>query len=161
MPDRSNQRIAFASDHAAVALRRSLGHVVEAAGHTAVDLGALEGERVDYPDYAAAVCRAVLDGQADLGVLVCGTGIGMSIAANKFAGIRAALVHDETTARLAAQHNDANVLCLGGRVLGPVVAEACLMAWLTTPFEARHGARLAKVAALQGQPASPPASARG
>lgn len=142
-------RIAIASDHAAVALRKELGQGMTRAGHTVTDLGCAAGERVDYPDFAREVANAVLSGAADRGVLVCGTGIGMSIAANKIDGIRAALVHDVTTAALAAQHNNANILCLGGRVLGPIVAAACLEAWLTTPFEARHQARLDKITALE------------
>ncbi len=142
-------RIAIASDHAAVALRRALAAELTAAGHEVSDHGADEGQRVDYPDYAQRVGAAVQSRDADRGVLVCGTGIGMSIAANKLAGIRAALVHDVTTARLAAQHNDANVLCLGGRVVGPIVASECVAAWLSTPFEARHQHRLDKIAALE------------
>jgi len=142
-------RIAIASDHAAVALRNELGQGMTRAGHTVTDLGCVAGERVDYPDFARKVANAVLSGAADRGVLVCGTGIGMSIAANKIDGIRAALVHDVTTAALAAQHNNANILCLGGRVLGPIVAAACLDTWLTTPFEARHQARLDKITALE------------
>lgn len=144
-------RLAIASDHAAVALRQQLAETLRSWGHEVTDLGCDEGARVDYPDYAAAACQRVIDGQVDRAVLVCGTGIGMSIAANKFAGIRAALVHDVTTAALAAQHNDANVLCLGGRVLGPVTCEQCLEAWLKTAFEARHQHRLDKVSALEGQ----------
>ena len=142
-------RIAIASDHAAVALRHELADGLRGAGHEIVDLGCQAGERVDYPDYAARVCAAVCAGDADRGVLVCGTGIGMSVAANKVAGIRAALVHDVTTASLAAAHNNANVLCLGGRVLGPLVAAAWLEAWLTTPFEPRHQPRLDKISALE------------
>jgi len=142
-------RIAIASDHAAVALREELAAGLHAAGHEVEDLGCASGDRVDYPDYAAAVAATVLAGRADRGVLVCGTGIGMSIAANKIDGIRAALVHDATTAALAAGHNNANILCLGGRVIGPIVAAACLEAWLSTPFETRHQHRLDKVVALE------------
>lgn len=143
-------RIAIASDHAAVELRVQLVAHLQALGHQIEDLGCAPGERVDYPAYAAAVARQVVAGSAERGVLVCGTGIGMSIAANKIAGIRAALVHDVTTATLAAEHNDANILCLGGRVIGPVVALACVDAWLQTAFEPRHRHRLRGIAALEG-----------
>lgn len=143
-------KIAIASDHAAVQARGVVVAFLQAAGHDPVDLGCDAGARVDYPDYAARVATAVANGEADRGILLCGTGIGMSIAANKIAGIRAALVHDVTTAALAAQHNDANVLCLGARVLGPVTIEDCVRAWLSTPFEERHQHRLDKIAALQG-----------
>ncbi|MCO4760141.1 MAG: ribose 5-phosphate isomerase B [Myxococcales bacterium] len=147
-------RIAIASDHAAVELRQELAEQLRAAGHEVADLGAELGVRVDYPDYAEQVASRIVDGQADRGVLVCGTGIGMSIAANKIPGIRAALVHDVTTAALAAAHNNANILCLGGRVLGPVTLAECVTAWLTTPFEARHQHRLDKVTALERNNAS-------
>ena len=141
-------RIAIASDHAAVELRLAIAAHLERGGHEVHDLGCNLGERVDYPDYAAAVARQVVGGEADRGVLVCGTGIGMSIAANKIAGVRAALAHDVSTAGLAAAHNDANILCLGGRVIGSVVALDCVDAWLTTPFEPRHQPRLNAIAAL-------------
>ena len=142
-------KIAIASDHAAVSERGAVARVLSEMGHEVVDLGCASGERVDYPDYAESVSRAVVDGDADRGILLCGTGIGMSIAANKIAGVRAALVHDATTAALAARHNRANVLCLGARVLGPVVIEACVSAWLETEFEARHQHRLDKISALE------------
>ena len=142
-------RIAIASDHAAVELRLTIAAHLQAAGHAVHDLGCAAGERVDYPQYAAAVARRVVAGESDRGVLVCGTGIGMSIAANKIDGVRAALAHDVTTATLAARHNDANVLCLGGRIIGAVVALDCVDAWLSNPFEPRHQPRLDAIAALQ------------
>ena len=104
---------------------------------------------MDYPDQAGTVAEAVGAGEAELGLLVCGTGIGMSIAANKVAGIRAALVHDPITASLAAQHNNANVLCLGGRLMAKEYAISLVDAWLETPFEARHQHRLDKIATLE------------
>lgn len=143
-------RIHVGSDHAAVGLRRSLVVHLQNAGHTVVEIGPEEGERCDYPDHAASVGRAVSDGSAELGVLVCGTGIGVSIAANKVPGVRAALVHDLTTATLAAQHNNANVLCIGGRLLAPELAHQLVDAWLNTPFEERHQHRLDKITALEG-----------
>lgn len=142
-------RIAIASDHAAVALRSHLATLLERAGHSVDDLGCDEDERVDYPDYAAAVAAAVVTGNADRGILLCGTGIGMSIAANKIVGIRAALVHDVTTARLAGEHNHAQILCLGARVTGAVVAEECVWAWLAAAFDPRHQHRLDKIAQME------------
>ncbi len=142
-------RIAIASDHAAIALRQALAAHLGELGHQIDDLGCDEGQRVDYPDYAAAAAGAVVTGAADRAVLVCGTGIGMSIAANKVVGIRAALVHDVTTARLAREHNDANILCLGARVVGPLVAADCVDAWLGAAFDLRHQQRLTKIAAME------------
>jgi ribose 5-phosphate isomerase B len=143
-------RIALASDHAAVALRQAIGQHLQKLGHTIEDLGCDADDRVDYPQYAAAVAGAVLHGGCDKGVLLCGTGIGMSIVANKFEGIRAALVHDVTTARLASEHNAANVLCLGARTTGPLVATECVTVWIETPFDARHQVRLDLIAKIEG-----------
>ena len=113
----ASYRIALGADHAGVPLKDNLVEALRGEGHDAADLGPAALERVDYPDYAARVGRAVASGEADLGILVCGTGIGMSIAANKIRGVRAALVHDLFTARMAREHNDANILVLGGRLL--------------------------------------------
>lgn len=142
-------RIAIASDHAAVHLRAHLVEQLEKLGHHVEDLGCEADERVDYPDYAAAVAGSVVTGNADRGILLCGTGIGMSIAANKAVGIRAALVHDVTTARLCAEHNHANILCLGARVVGPLVATECVAAWLAAEFDHRHQPRLDKISAME------------
>ncbi len=142
-------RIDVGSDHAAVALRRAVVAHLVARGRTVREVGPAVGERVDYPDQAADVARAVATGDASLGVMICGTGIGVSIAANKVPGVRAALVHDVTTARFAAQHNDANVLCLGGRLLAEPLALECIDAWLDTAFEGRHQHRLDKITALE------------
>jgi RpiB/LacA/LacB family sugar-phosphate isomerase len=120
-------------------------------GHEVVVCGPEQGARADYPVQAREVAEAVATGRAQRGVLLCGTGIGVSIAANKVAGVRAALVHDVTTARLAAEHNDANVLCLGARVVGEVVALDCLAAWLETPFAARHQPRLDLITAIEAE----------
>jgi ribose 5-phosphate isomerase B len=143
-------RIALGSDHAGFALKAELSAALSAAGHEVLDLGPDSGqESVDYPDFGAAVGHAVTGGAAELGVAICGTGIGISIAANKVHGVRAALVHDVTTARMAREHNHANVLCLGARVLGLQVALDCVTAWLDTiPGEGRHLGRLEKIAAL-------------
>ncbi len=137
-------RIAIASDHAGLAMKTDL--VAALAGHDVEDLGARDGASVDYPDYAAKVTAAVVEKRAELGVLVCGTGIGMSISANKVHGIRAALCHTEFEARMARMHNDANVLCLGQRVTGLGVARGILEAFLAATFEGgRHAARVAKM----------------
>ncbi len=143
-------RIALGSDHAGYDLKSEIVAALAAAGHDVVDLGPDNGrESVDYPDFGSAVGHAVVGQAADLGIAICGTGIGISIAANKVAGVRAALVHDVTTARLAREHNHANVLCLGARVLGTQVALDCVAAWLdTSPGEGRHLGRLDKIAAL-------------
>jgi ribose 5-phosphate isomerase B len=143
-------RIAVASDHAGVSLKQTIAEHLRDRGFDVIDLGAdgTEGA-VDYPDYGAAIGREVAHGDADLGVAVCGTGVGISIAANKIAGIRAAHAPDATTARLAREHNHANVLCLGARTTGPAVAIDAVDAWLDAmPSLGRHVARLNKLAAL-------------
>lgn len=138
--------IAIAADHAGLDLKVALAKELAAMGYDVLDLGTHTPDSVDYPDYAAALAAAVKDGRARRGVLICGTGIGISIAANRHPGIRAAPCHDTTTARLARQHNDANVLALGGRLLGIEVARDCLRAFLDTPFEGgRHVRRVAKL----------------
>jgi len=143
-------RVALGSDHAGYDLKAILVSTLVSWGHDVLDLGTTNAtESVDYPDFGAAVGRAVSEGRADLGVAVCGTGIGVSIAANKVPGVRAALAHDATTARLAREHNDANVLCLGARIIGVPVAVDALEAWLgATPGEGRHLRRVEKLSAL-------------
>jgi RpiB/LacA/LacB family sugar-phosphate isomerase len=146
--------IAVGSDHAGFNLKRTvLEHLWARFGEANVlDLGPKSAARCDYPDYAVAVAEAVLDQRARFGVLICGTGVGISIAANKVPGIRAALCHDVTTARMARAHNDAQVLCLGARVVGDAVALDALDAFLDGAFEGgRHGDRLAKIAALESR----------
>ncbi len=139
--------IAIASDHGGFALKTVLSGDLTAAGHQVLDFGTDSAESVDYPDYAAKVAEA-LRGPAQLGVLLCGAGIGMSIAANRFPWVRAALVHDGLTAKLSRQHNDANILVLGGRTTGIETAKDCLRIFLETDFEGgRHARRLAKLAA--------------
>ncbi|OIO58268.1 MAG: ribose 5-phosphate isomerase B [Alphaproteobacteria bacterium CG_4_10_14_0_2_um_filter_63_37] len=136
--------IAIASDHGGFGLKSHLiDYLASREGVEVVDLGVKTPDSVDYPEYAAKLCRAVLDGQVERGILLCGTGIGISMAANRFEGIRAALCHDEFTARLSRLHNDANVLVLGGRILGVGLAEAIVDVWLETPFEGgRHRRRV-------------------
>ena len=143
--------IAVGSDHAGYSLKQRLARELRTLGHEVLDLGAHDADRVDYPDFGAAVGRAVAGAEADLGVCVCGSGIGIAMAANKVPGVRAAPVHDVTSARLARQHNDANVLCLGERLLDPDVASEAVRAWLDAEFEGgRHVGRVAKLAELDG-----------
>lgn len=146
-------RIALGSDHAGYDLKAALVSTLAAWGHDVLDLGTRNAsDSVDYPDFGEAVGRAVAEGGADLGVAVCGTGIGVSIAANKVPGVRAALAHDATSARLAREHNHANVLCLGARLIGVPVAVDALEAWLTaTPGEGRHLRRIEKLTALDAR----------
>lgn len=143
-------KIAIGSDHAGFALKGLLAEHLRALGHEVTDLGAESEKSVDYPDFAARVAHAVADGQARFGVLICGTGVGMSMAANKVRGIRAAAVSEPTSARLAREHNDANVLCLGQRIVGTEQARACVDAFLNAPFHGdRHVPRIAKIRALE------------
>ena len=139
--------IAIACDHGGFDLKALLVDELKRAGVPVIDLGTFSSESVDYPDFAIAVAKALMEGRAHRGVLLCGTGIGMSIAANRHAGIRAARCTDATDARLARQHNNANVLVLGGRTTGPEVAKDCLKTFLSTEFEdgGRHARRVAKL----------------
>lgn len=138
--------IGIASDHAGFELKQVLKQRLSALDFLVIDLGPEEPQPVDYPDYGYAMGRAVRDGHVELGVLVCGSGIGISIAANRFPEVRAALVHDELGARLARQHNDANVICFGGRTTGVDVALDCLRVFLETSFEGgRHCGRVDKL----------------
>ena len=140
------ETVVLASDHAGVELKQQLRAVIESRGFEVLDLGAHDTGSVDYPDKADALAAALADGRAGRGVLVCGTGIGISIAANRHRHVRAALCHDVTTARLSRQHNDANVLALGARIVGAGVARECLEAFLDTPFEGgRHTLRIGKL----------------
>jgi ribose 5-phosphate isomerase B len=142
----SSETIAIAADHAGLALKRMLREELEALGFDVLDLGTDSADSVDYPDFGHALARAVADGQASRGVLVCGTGIGMGMSANRHAGVRAAVCHDATSARLAREHNDANVLALGARLIGLEVARDCLAAFLETAFAGgRHARRVSKI----------------
>ncbi len=138
--------VAIASDHGGFALKKHLVVFLGKNGHQVVDHGCPDEASVDYPDYAALVVQDILAKKADFGILVCGTGIGMSIAANRHAGIRAALVHREEYAKLAREHNDANIICLGGRFLAAAEAERLVTVFLSTPFEGgRHERRVKKL----------------
>lgn len=139
--------VALGADHAGLPLKAELRRLLEADGHAVLDLGTDGPASVDYPDFAHAVCAAVAEGRARLGVLVCGTGIGMAMAANRHPGIRAAVLHSATEARLTRAHNDANVAAFGARLTGAEVAQDALRAFLSTPYEGgRHDRRLAKLA---------------
>ncbi|MFH1803499.1 MAG: ribose 5-phosphate isomerase B [Pseudomonadota bacterium] len=138
--------IAIAADHGGVDLKSSIVALLHGQGHGVLDLGTDGSASVDYPDYAYAVAHAIKSGKADYGILICGSGIGMSIAANRYPEIRAALVHDRLSAELCRQHNNANVLCLGARLLGEATALDCVKAFVTTEFEGgRHQGRIDKL----------------
>jgi ribose 5-phosphate isomerase B len=142
--------IAVGADHAGFVLKQHLTQWLSAEGHRVLDVGTHSPDSVDYPDFAEAVALALSTGEAERGLLVCGTGIGMAIAANKVSGIRAGVCLDVETARLSRQHNDLNVLALAGRVTAPDDAVAIARVWLETPFEGgRHQRRLTKVAGLE------------
>lgn len=139
-------RIALASDHAALALKSTLAEWLRAAGHDVTDLGPHDETSVDYPDYGYALARAVADGQADRGIALCGSGIGISIAINRNPACRCALVGEPLSAALAREHNDANILALGARLTGVDMAKACVDAFLSTEFGGdRHARRVAKL----------------
>ena len=142
-------RIAAGSDHAGFSLKNELIAHLRDTGHEVNDLGTYTAERVDYPDFGAAVGRAVVSGEAELGLAVCGSGIGISMAANKIPGVRAATVTDVTAGHLAREHSDANVICFGERLIGPEVAKEALDAFLAATFaQGRHTARVQKLDGL-------------
>ena len=158
----SSVKLVVGCDHAAVPQKDELVAFLKAQGFQVLDKGVYTPDRVDYPDVAAAVCGAVVlsnkeeQAATTLGILLCGTGIGMSIAANKIEGVRAALVHDHFTAKMARMHNDANVLCLGARTTGIEVLKECALTFLSASFEGgRHGERVAKITALEQLPRVP------
>lgn len=136
-------KIAIGSDHGGLALKTIILALLQKLGYEGDDVGCFDADSVDYPNFANLVCEKVSSGQADRGILICGTGIGMSMAANKHDNIRAALCSEQYTARMSREHNDANVLCLGERVTGPGIAEEIVRTWLSTPFDGgRHLRRI-------------------
>lgn len=144
-------RVAIGSDHAGVELRKEIIEMMQEMNIEVKDVGCECGTSVDYPDYAIPVAELVANGEADRGILICGTGIGMSIAANKVKGIRCALVHDLFSAKATRLHNDSNVLAMGERVIGPGLALEIAKVWLTTEYEGgRHGKRVGKITAYEG-----------
>lgn len=144
-------RVAVAADHAGFALKTTLIEAIKSSGHEVLDLGTGSTEPVDYPDYARAIGRAILENRAERGVLICGSGAGAAVAANKVHGIRAALAHDTYTAHQMVEHDQVNVCCLGGRVIGHELAVEIVGAFLRARFtgEERHLRRLAKVVAIE------------
>jgi ribose 5-phosphate isomerase B len=151
MPDlTAKPRIALGADHAGYPVKESIKKYLESAGYAVDDQGTWSEESVDYPDYGKAVGERVAAKRDDYGIVVCGSGIGISIAANKVPGIRAALAHDETTARLSREHNDANVLALGGRIVTPAQAIEMVKAFLATPFaQGRHQRRIDQISQIE------------
>ena len=145
-------KIAIASDHRGFQVKSRILAQVAELGHETIDMGPLTAEIVDYPDYGAKGSRAVSEGQVERAILVCGSGIGMSIVANKFPGVRAALCHDELTAEMSRRHNDANVLCLSADLLGERLTLRMVEIWLETAFEGgRHARRIGKIAEIEHQ----------
>jgi ribose 5-phosphate isomerase B len=143
-------RIAVGSDHRGVNLRWKIVQLLTRLGQEVVDVGSYDDQSVDYPDIAAVVARKVSNGEVDRGILVCGTGLGMSIAANKFPGVRAAPCHDDLTAEMSRRHNNLNVLCLSGDILGERLVDRLVEIWLKTEFEGgRHTRRVQKIADLE------------
>jgi ribose 5-phosphate isomerase B len=146
-------RVAIGADHAGVELKRDLAGYVAQRGHEVIDLGTHSTAPVDYPDTAEAVATSVRNGQSDRGILICGSGAGVAVAASKFPGIRAAICHDTYTARQAVEHDDLNVLCLGSRVIGPDLARTLVDTFLAAEFsgEERHMRRLGKIDAIENR----------
>lgn len=142
----------IASDHGGLELKDAIKQCLESRGLSVRDFGTDNGDSVDYPDFGEKVARAVSSGEAERGILICGTGIGMSIVANKFPGVRAALVNDPFTARMAKEHNNANVLVMGGRVITPEIACRLVEIWLDSEFEGdRHQRRLDKISRIEDE----------
>ncbi|MBM80214.1 MAG: ribose 5-phosphate isomerase B [Planctomycetaceae bacterium] len=145
-------KIAVASDHRGYEVKGKIIDLLNQLGHEAVDEGPESGESVDYPEFAARVAKSVAGGGTDRGILICGTGIGMCIAANKFTGVRAAPCHDDLTAEMSRLHNDANVMCLSADLLGEQLVNRMVEIWLKTEFEGgRHARRLEKIADYESE----------
>jgi ribose 5-phosphate isomerase B len=154
-------RIVIGSDHAGFALKSKMGDVVRALGHDVLDIGAFNENPSDYPDFAELVGHAIAEGKSDRGVLVCGSGVGVSVAANKIYGIRAAVCHDTYSAHQGVEHDDMNILVLGSRIIGEKLAEDLVKSFLSAKFtnEVRHVRRLNKVKALEARLFAEPAKA--
>ena len=145
-------RIAIGSDHRGVQVKQKIVELLQRRQHTVDDVGVHSTDSVDYPDIAAVVGRKISQDEADRGILICGTGIGMTIAANKFPGVRAAPCHDDLTAEMSRRHNDLNVLCLSADLLGEKLIDRMVEIWLSTEFEkGRHARRVDKIGQLDGQ----------
>jgi ribose 5-phosphate isomerase B len=142
----SKERITIACDHAGLSLKGDIKELLKKKGYEVDDLGTNSSESVDYPDYGHLMAQKIISGEAKRGILICGTGIGMSITANRYIGVRAALCSDSYSARMSRMHNDSNVLVIGGRVTGTSLAEEIVSVWLETDFEGgRHAKRLDKI----------------
>lgn len=145
-------RIAVGTDHRGYSIRSKVIELVERLGHEVEDVGTFSSDAVDYPDIASIVSKKVSRGEVDRGILVCGTGLGMCIAANKFHGVRAAPCHDDLTAEMSRRHNDTNILCLSADLLGERLIDRMVELWLSTPFEGgRHSRRVEKIRELERQ----------
>lgn len=143
-------KIAIGCDHGGLHLKQEIKELLSTLGHEVEDFGTHSTESCDYPDIAEPVAHAVVDGAADRGILICGTGIGIGIAANKIAGVRAALCHDTFSAHASREHNNANILTMGERVIGPGLAKDIVTIWLNTEFEGgRHARSVEKISALE------------
>ena len=155
-------RVVVGADHAGFELKGPILEQLKATGHTALDVGTDNDDPVDYPDLAREVAETILAGKADLGIMVCGSGVGASIVANKFPGIRAALCHDTYSARQGREDDDVNVLCLGGRVVGRALAQEIVKTWLTASFSGlpRHRRRLDKLAAIERENCKTPVTVK-
>ena len=140
------ERIAIVSDHAAFEMKAELAEHLRGLGHDVLDLGTTSADSVDYPDYGYRMAQAIASGEAQRGIALCGSGVGISVSVNRHPACRAALVSEPLSARLAREHNDANVLALGARLIGPEMARACIEAFLATPFAGgRHQRRVDKL----------------
>ena len=149
-------RIAIGSDHRGFSVKNKVIELLNRLGHEVCDAGPLSPESVDYPDIASQVASQVSNGRVERGILICGTGIGMCIAANKFPGVRAAPCHDDLTAEMSRRHNDLNVLCLSADMLGERLIDRMVEIWLNTEFEGgRHARRVDKIADLEGRRPAP------
>ena len=145
-------RIVVGSDHRGYAIRTRIIDLLQRLGHEVEDVGTYSGEAVDYPDIAATVARKVSHAEVDRGILICGTGLGMCITANKFPGVRAAPCHDDLTAEMSRRHNDANILCLSADLLGERLVDRMIELWMDTPFEGgRHARRVEKICRLEAE----------
>jgi len=163
LADQNQLRLVIAADHAGFPLKEHLKSYLKHNGYSVVDLGTHSEQLVDYPDLALALARSVASGEYDRGIMVCGTGIGGQIVANKVPGVRAGVCHDTYSARVSRAHNDLNVLCLGGRVIGPELALDIVATWLATDFsrEERHLRRVAKIADIEHTRGDCPQRRRG
>ncbi len=150
MEEEGAVKIAVGADHGGFFLKEEIKKFLETEGYSVIDVGTYSEESVDYPEFAYRVAKLVISGEADRGVVMCGTGIGVSISANKIRGIRAALVTNEYMAEMAARHNDANVLAMGGRIITPELGKRLVKIWLETPFDGgRHQRRINKIYAIE------------